>query len=75
MTHLADKMKLLAGGTSTFAKQLEDKIDQKLAEHQKTQTDILNRVDSAFDTVDKISADANEGITAIEAELKGLTNQ
>lgn len=75
MTHLADKMKQLAGGTSSFAKKLEDKIDEKLAEHQQTQKDILDRVDAAFDTVDKISADANEGITAIEAELKNLTNQ
>lgn len=75
MTHLADKMKLLAGGTSDFAKQLEAKIDAKIADHAAKQKDILNRVDTAFGTVDKISDDADAGIAAIEASLKDLTNQ
>ena len=75
MTHLADKMKQLASGTSGFAKALEAKIDAKLAEHATKQQDIADRVDKAFGAVDAVSADADAGITAIESELKNLTNQ
>ena len=75
MTHLADKMKLLAQGTSGFAKQLEDKVDAALAAHQSKQSDILKRVDQAFSTVDAVNADAEAGLTSIEAELKNITNQ
>ena len=74
MTHLAEKMKLLAGGTSTFATQLEKLIDDKLAAHQAAQADVINRVTTAFATVDSVTADAVAGVAAIEASLKDITN-
>lgn len=75
MTHLADKMKLLATGTQGFAKQLEDLIDQKLASHQAAQSTVISQVTEAFATVDAITADAQNGVVAIQAALKDLTNQ
>jgi hypothetical protein len=74
MTHLADKMKLLAGGTQDFVKQLEDKVDAKLAAHSARQQAVLAGVDTAFATVDSVTADAEAGLASIEEALKGITN-
>lgn len=74
MTHLADKLKLLAEGTSGFAANLEKKVDDALAAHSAKQKDISNRVDTVFGKVDAINADAESGLKVIEDTLGQLTN-
>jgi hypothetical protein len=74
MSHLGEKMKLLAQGTSGFAALLETKIDAAIASHQQAQTEIIAAVDTAFAQVDAINQDAQSGVAAIQAELKNLTN-
>lgn len=75
MTHLADKLKLLASSTSDFTKQLEDTVDAKLAAHQAKKTELTNRINDVFAKTDAISADADAGLTALENTLNQLTNQ
>lgn len=74
MSHLAEKMKLLASGTSGFVAQLEKKVDDALAAHQTAQGDILKQVDDAFAKVEAVNADAKAGLAAITSELSQLTN-
>lgn len=75
MTHLGEKMKRLAQGASSFSAQLEKKLDEALAKHESRQHDVNDRAERALATVDAIHDDAEAGMAAIEAELKGLTNQ
>ena len=74
MSHLADKMKQLASGTSDFAAALEKKIDDALAAHLAKKSAVLQRVDAAFAKVDAINADAEAGLSSIEDALGQLTN-
>lgn len=75
MTHLADKMKLLATASQDFQKTVEDKVDAKLAEIGSKKTAALERLDTAFGKIDAVGADADAGITAVEAMIAQLTNQ
>lgn len=72
--HLAEKMKLLASGTSGFTAALEKKIDDALAAHAATQKEILAGVDDAFAQVDAVNDDAKAGLAAIKSELAQITN-
>lgn len=75
MTHLADKLKLLATGTSDFVASLESTVDAKLASHTAKKAQLTQRINDVFAKTDAIEADADAGLTALENTLNQLTNQ
>lgn len=75
MTHLADKMKLLAQGASGFTKKVEELIDGVLAEQHQAQAEVTEGLGKSVDTIRAVHEDAKAGVAALQSELKGLTNQ
>jgi hypothetical protein len=70
MSHLADKLKMLADGSKQLTADAESAVDAALAKQQSVRA----RLTAAVSGITSVTADADAGTAALEEALKGLTN-